>query len=179
MVTQQAIEHVCRISRIVSLPGGHALLVGVGGSGKQSLARLAAHLAGVDVYTINASSTYGMTEFRNDLLALYNKVGVHTACFALFILSPTWYHEPRLQQAGAKGIPTALLLTDGQIVSERFLVWLHNLLAQGHIADLCGVEERDAFVAAVRGEAKAAGVMDTPDTLWQYFISKVVMGYVV
>jgi hypothetical protein len=31
---EQAMEHVCRIARIITNPSGNAMLIGVGGSGK-------------------------------------------------------------------------------------------------------------------------------------------------
>lgn len=47
-----AAEHVTRIARIIRQPQGNALVLGVGGSGRQSLSRMATYLTGYKLFQI-------------------------------------------------------------------------------------------------------------------------------
>lgn len=71
-----ALEHLTRIQRAIRMHKGHCLLVGVGGSGRQSLTKLASFTAGYKLFEIALSRGYGDYHFREDLKKLYNDLGI-------------------------------------------------------------------------------------------------------
>ncbi|KAJ8963034.1 hypothetical protein NQ314_005606 [Rhamnusium bicolor] len=65
-----AIEHVSRVSRVLMQPNGNVLLVGIGGSGRHSSAKLAGSMAEYGF------RTYGIPDWRDDLKKLLMRVGI-------------------------------------------------------------------------------------------------------
>mmetsp|Transcript_146756 Transcript_146756/g.471049 ORF Transcript_146756/g.471049 Transcript_146756/m.471049 type:complete len:4209 (+) Transcript_146756:103-12729(+) len=143
-----AMCHVGKICRIITSIPGHPLLVGVGGSGRQSLSRLSAYTCMYITMMIVISGNYGMNDLKADLQAMYTKAGV-------------------------KDEGVLFLFTDGQITNEKFLVYINDLLASGDIADLYASDEKDAIRNAVRSACKGMGIQDTPENLWMFFISRI------
>jgi len=145
---EDAMKHVCRISRIISNDSGHALLVGVGGSGKQSLSRLSSFISQYSTVSIMISSTYGLGDLKTDLQNYYMKSGV-------------------------KDEGLMFLFTEGQITNERFLVFINDLLSSGEISDLFPIEDVDNIVNSIRPAVKGEGIVDSKDNCWKFFIDRV------
>lgn len=59
-----AAEHVTRIARIIRQPQGNALVLGVGGSGRQSLSRMATYLTGYKLFQIEVTKSYNTRSWR-------------------------------------------------------------------------------------------------------------------
>ncbi|KAM6297472.1 dynein axonemal heavy chain 17 [Aegotheles albertisi] len=145
---EDAVSHICRISRILESPRGNALLVGVGGSGKQSLARLAAFISGLNVFQITLRKGYSIPDLKLDLASQYIKAAV-------------------------KNVPTVFLMTDSQVAEESFLVLINDFLASGEVPGLFQDDELEDIISAMRPQVKFLGLQDTRENCWKFFIDKV------
>ncbi|KAM8971996.1 dynein axonemal heavy chain 3-like [Pelodytes ibericus] len=114
---QFAIEHISRISRVLRLPCGHVLLIGIEGTGRQSATKLAAFMADFELFQVSIQKSYTVSEWREDVKTV-------------------------LKAAGQNGTPTVFLFADHQIKDESFLEDINMILSTGDVPTLFNNEEK-------------------------------------
>lgn len=87
-----------------------------GGSGRQSLSRIAAYICEYTSFQINVTKSYKVSEFKEDLKLLYGMTG-----------------------GDAKA--TAFIFNDTQVMMESFLEIINNMLSSGEVPNLYKPDE--------------------------------------
>ncbi|EJK46835.1 hypothetical protein THAOC_34479 [Thalassiosira oceanica] len=143
---EDALRHMLRISRLIEMPRGSGLLVGVGGSGKQSLTRLASYISRATCFQITLTKQYNRSALMDDIRTLY-------------------------KNAGHKRKPTTFLFTESEIKDEVFLETINSILSTGEVPGLFAKDEMMAMTSDLRQDflRERPGEEETPDNLKQFF----------
>eukprot|EP01083_Nonionella_stella_P245320 852816_1 len=144
-----AMKHLVRISRILRQERGNAMLVGVGGSGRQSLTKLACFILEYNCFQIELRRGYDYMMFRDDLKEL-------------------------MMSSGGEGKQTVFLFNDTQIIDERFLEDINNILNSGEVPNLFTEnDELQRIDEAVHPYMKEHDIAITPDATWNTFVQRI------
>ncbi|OHT12762.1 Dynein heavy chain family protein [Tritrichomonas foetus] len=121
---KEAVGHITALTRALSMERGHGMLVGVKSSGRKSLARLALHMASMEVFEVQITRTYGFNEWRDDMKNL-------------------------MKQCGSSDLPTGFIISDAQIIGSFQLEDISNLLINGEIPNLFERDEMEQIKADI------------------------------
>uniref|UniRef100_A0A5K3EIA0 AAA domain-containing protein n=1 Tax=Mesocestoides corti TaxID=53468 RepID=A0A5K3EIA0_MESCO len=147
---KDAVVHLIKVSRIIRTPRGNCLLVGVGGSGKRSVTRLATYIAGYVDFNIVLTRTYNVNDFLEDLRVLYRK-------------------------AGQEGKGVTFIFTDSDVKDEAFLEYINNMLASGMVSGLFSRDDIDDILGSLIPIMKREFPRRPPDNevLYEYFLQRI------
>ena len=144
----EAIMHVCRIARVIGESSGNALLVGIGGSGKQSLSRLSAYICGYEIL----ENTIDVSSDRKTFEEIFKATQV---------------------RAGRDDCRIAQIITDKQISDEGIMILLNDFLSSGNVGELYTIQEKLDMCDAVKPKVQAEGIIDSFDNCWEFYLEAI------
>ncbi|XP_070520949.1 dynein axonemal heavy chain 10 [Cardiocondyla obscurior] len=139
-----ALEHLTRVHRALRMHRGHVLIIGMDGSGKKSIIKLASFAAGYQLFQIVLSRGYNESSFREDMKNLYNMVGLENK-------------------------KIMFMFTSAHIKNEGFLELVNNMLTTGFVPALFNDEEKDTIITLCRDAAVKSGFDISKKSVWSYF----------
>ena len=67
LIFKEVLDHMARVDRVLTSPGGSLLLAGRSGVGRRTAVTLVAHMHQMTLYSPKVSRGYGLKHFKNDL----------------------------------------------------------------------------------------------------------------
>ena len=128
----EIVDRIARLDRVLSEPGGSALLVGRPGVGRRTCATLACYMHGMETFTPKVGRSYSTKHFLNDIKAAVTAAGVN-------------------------GQHTCLYIEDYQLVEPAFLEIVNSLLSSGEIPGMFTSQELDALLIPLKEEYSRVG----------------------
>ena len=123
-------QHLVRLMRVIRNPRGHVLMMGMEGSGKRCIARLAAYTSGYLFFEITLKRAYSEDDFKEDIKQVYR-----LSC----------------------NNPVVFLLDDTLTKNEVFLEHISNMLNIGMIPSLFTKDERNELCNQFRDKFENEG----------------------
>jgi len=143
-----ACEHIARIARILRQPFGNALLFGVGGSGRQSLSKMATFLSNYKLFTIEVVKGYNMKTWREDI-------------------------KKMLMICGVENKPLTFLYVDTQIIAENMLEDVNSILNSGDVTNIYQEKDMEDIMAACKADCIKKGLQPNKMNIFTQYLIRV------
>ncbi|XP_013392185.1 cytoplasmic dynein 2 heavy chain 1, partial [Lingula anatina] len=145
IIFKEVLDHMARLDRALSTPGGSLLMAGRSGVGRRSAVTLISFMHQLELFSPKVARGYGLKQFKTDLKTVMQKTGIDDE-------------------------QVVLLLEDNQLVHPAFLELINSLLSAGEVPGLYTPEELDPLLAPLRDTASEAGYRGP---LHGYFASRI------
>ncbi|EUD65414.1 hypothetical protein C922_04154 [Plasmodium inui San Antonio 1] len=143
----EGIRHICKLIRIIDNLKSHALLLGIGGCGKTTISKFSSYISSKTFFEMDFSAQCTDNDVKKYLQNIFYKCGMKNEDIILFLKESK--------------------------IHDSFFIYVNEYMCSNNIIDLYTKEEKDYIVQNMRNIAKADGVQETDNSIFEYYLKKV------